>query len=210
MGGLIGELVLGDASLSALLAEMRRAVFQHGPVDKESAKRTTGELAKDLKGEVNRNPAISCVGFGPWLMRVVTAAEQRNEIVHAVGQDRCVGCGDSSVFVHKHKLVDRSEPRIRQLITEFQVLIDEGVELAAKLSDKLNELLLAEARERAAATGEPQFPAQIRIAADLYRCTACSGDGHAGRVLSAPAAVAVLPPGEDVEALYRALKADNS
>ncbi|WP_280303475.1 hypothetical protein [Nocardia abscessus] len=202
MGGLVGELVLSDASLSALLAEMREAVTRYGPVVEPSTKSTTGQLANDLLGVEKRHSAMLPVGLRAWLLRVKSTAEQRNAIVHAIGRDRCISCGRSSIFEHKNRPVDRSEQRIRTLIAEIEDLIDEGVKLAVELSDKLNQLSLAAAQKCAAATGEPQSPVQIRIAGTWHRCTVCSTDQQAETVVCAPAAVMVLPPGTDIRELF--------
>ncbi|MGW5918111.1 hypothetical protein ACWFPY_03900 [Nocardia fluminea] len=201
MGGLVGELVLCDASLSVLLAEMRESVTRYGPVMEPSTRSTTGQLANDLLGVDNRYPALLPADIRAWLLRVKAIAEQRNAIVHAIGRDRCFGCGTSSIFEHNNKSIDRSEQRIRTLINEITELINEGVELSVTLSTILNGLLVAQARHRAAATQQAQCPDQIRIAAKWHRCAQCSGRGP-GTVINAPAAVMVLPPGTDVDGLF--------
>lgn len=202
MGGLVGELVLSDASLSALLSDMRTALTRYGSVPASPTKTTTGQLADELLGIDKRHPTLLPPGFRPWLIRVKAAAEQRNAIVHAIGRDRCVACGRSSVFEHKHKPVDRSEQRLRGLITDVEMLITEGIEFANDLSGKLNELLLGEANARARATSDPQFPDQINIVGGWNRCGSCSTDGQAKTMLKAPPATAVLPPGTDIRRLF--------
>ncbi|MET9030952.1 hypothetical protein ABZW96_35905 [Nocardia sp. NPDC004168] len=184
--------------------EMREAVSRYGPEEVPSTKTTTGLLANDLLGVEKRHPTVLPVGLRPWLLRVKLAAEQRNAVVHAVGRDRCIGCGDSSIFEHKHRPIDRSEQRIRTLIGEIEDLIDEGIELAVELSGKLNELLLADARKRAAVTGQPQTPVQVRIAGGWHRCAVCSTEGRTETGVGAPTAVMVLPPGTDIRGLFNA------
>ncbi|WP_067866049.1 hypothetical protein [Nocardia shimofusensis] len=195
MGGLVGELALSDASLSALLSDIRQALTQYGPVAASPEKSTTGSLTKELLGIEKRYPALLPIGFRPWLVQVQSVAEQRNAVVHAIGRDRCVDCGRSSTFEHKNKPIDRSEHRLRMLISDVDALLAQGIELAGELSDKLNELLLDEARRRARATGDPQFPPQINIAGGWHRCGSCTSNGQAETVIAAPPATAVLPPG---------------
>lgn len=201
MGGLVGELVLCDASLSVLLAEIRDAVTRYGPVMEPSTRSTTGQLANDLLGVDNRYPALLPADMRAWLLRVKAIAEQRNAIVHAIGRDRCIGCGTSSVFEHNNKPIDRSEQQIRTLINEITELINQGVELSVTLSTVLNELLVAQALHQAAATQQAQCPDQIQIAAKWHRCAQCTGGGPE-TVINAPAAVMVLPPDTEIDGLF--------
>lgn len=138
----------------------------------------------------------------PRLLRVKRGAEQRNEVVHAIGRDRCVGCGCSSRFEHRGKSIDRSEERVRKLISDVDVLLVEGLELARTLAKTLNEQLVDAARRRAAETGEPPTPPQITIGGNWHQCADCSGSGRAQTVWRAGSAVAVFPPGTDLSALF--------
>jgi hypothetical protein len=205
MGGAVGELTLVEASLGALLVDIREAIREHGPVklrkrNLESA--TTGQLARELLAVVEKERALFPADLGNWLEAVKTMVEQRNAVVHAIGRDRCITCGDSSVFEHKGKAIDRSPERIRELITECQALIDRGVELASELSTQLNERLLSEAVTRAHETNEPQAPAQVKIGGISHQCARCHETGSAAIIVAAPAAKFVLPPGADPRTLF--------
>ncbi len=150
-----------------------------------------------VRRQVQRHPPAGKVlaELADQVLPSLTAANEPAR--QAIGRDRCIGCGRSSIFEHKNRQVDRSEQRIRTLVAEIEDLIVEGVKLAVELSDKLNELLLAEAEKCAAVTGEPQSPARARIAGAWHRCAVCSTGGRAETVVSAPAAAMALPPGTD-------------
>jgi hypothetical protein len=203
MGGVVGALTLADTSLCALLADVREAVTEYGPVEEPPSKITTGQLADDLLGLGKRHPILISDDMRQWLLRVKRGAKQRNEVVHAIGRDRCVGCGRSSRFEHKGKSIDPSEERVRKLINDVDVLLAEGVELARALAKTLNERLVAAAKKRAAETGEPQTPPQIMIGGNWHQCADCSGSGQAKTVVSLGTAVAVFPPGTDLRGLFQ-------
>jgi hypothetical protein len=57
----------------------------------------TGTLADELLAVTKKDPALFPVDLREWLKAVKTMAEQRNAVVHAIGQDRCITCGASSV-----------------------------------------------------------------------------------------------------------------
>ena len=205
MGGVVGELILVEASLGALLVDIRKAISDHGPIVPgrralESA--TTGQLVADLLAVTEPDLALFPPDLRAWFEAVKGMVEQRNFVVHAIGQDRCIKCGASSVFAHRDQVVDRSPGRVRQLIVECQNLLDEGVGLAAELSHRLNQRLVSEASERARETGQPQAPAQIKIAGISHQCASCHPTGSAVTIVAAPAASLVMPPGMDGRALF--------
>lgn len=205
---MIGELTLVESSLGALLVDIREAISDYGPVASSElnlASATTGKLADEMLAVAKQEAALFPADLREWLKAVKTMAEQRNTVVHALGRDRCITCGASSVFEHKGKVVDRSPERVRQLIVECQALLYQGVKRATELSHRLNERLVAEARARARETGQPQTPAQVRIAGLSHQCASCHESGSAAVIVAAPAGTVVLPPGIDGLALFRRL-----
>jgi hypothetical protein len=201
MGGLVGELTLADASLAALVSDMRGAVASHGPVQTPSKAETTGKLADEMLSVRKAHTSLLPDDMREWLIRVRKAAEDRNKIVHAIGRDRCIGCGRSSTFEHKGQPVDRSAARVRDLIDEIEALLAAGVELARQLSDRLNDWVLREAKTRAAETNTPQDASGIGIGTAWHRCAACSDNGRGETVIELPAARIVVPPGTDLSAM---------
>ena len=196
VGGVIGELTLVDATLSALLADMRAAMTEpHGPVAHATTANTTGTLADQLLSIRKDHRAIVTDDMRDWLKRVKRSAEQRNAVVHATGRDRCMKCGKSSEFEHKGEPVDRSAERIGQLIAETDDLIRAGVQMARDLSARLSQRLVDQAKEKVRQTGEPQALTTKMVAGALHRCAACSDSGQAESVVTAPPAVIVVPPG---------------
>jgi hypothetical protein len=210
LGGVVGELTLTDASLGALVEDMRSAMHDYGGAGDSQYKDTTGQLADEMLRLGKAYPVLQFGQMRQWLIRVKEAAEARNAVVHAIGRDRCVQCGRSTHFDHRGKQIDRSETRVRELVSGMETLIIEGVQLAHDLSARLNERLVAEAKAVAGETGQPRFPTQIKIAGIAHQCSTCSESGQGKVTVSGVAAVAVMPPGTDLKALLRKALPDGS
>lgn len=186
----VSRLAVMDGTLNDLLRELVSEI-----TSQDAAGMTTGKAAQALLGHARRDSALITPEVRDWLKRVVTAAEKRNEAMHAVARDQCVLCGDATQFEHKGRPVDRSATAVEAVSDRFRDLIDEGVRHARGISDALNERVRDAATRDAAATGTIQTPRQVLIGQNLHRCAACSPGGSAVTVVSLPTATAILPPG---------------
>jgi hypothetical protein len=185
----VGRLAVMDGALNDLLRDLVGEI-----TGQDAAGMTTGKAAQVLLRHAKGDRALVTPEVTDWLKRVVEAAEKRNEVMHAVGRDQCVLCGDATRFEHKGHPIDRSSAVVEAVSAGFRDLIDEGVRYARGISDALNQRALTAAAETAAATGRIQTPKQVMIGQNLYRCAACSPGGSAIMIVQLPAPAAVLPP----------------
>jgi hypothetical protein len=155
---------------------------------------TTGKAAQFLLGHAKGDHALIRPEVRDWLRRVVKAAEERNEAMHAVARDQCLLCGDATRFEHRGRPVDGAASAVEAVSARFRDLIDEGVRHACRISDALNQRALDAATREAVATRTIQIPRQVMIGQNLHRCAACSPGGSAITVVPLPAATAILPP----------------
>lgn len=185
----VGRLAIMDASLNGLLRE-----FLAVAPGAKTGELTTGKAANELLHCAKSDPVLLPTEVTSWLKRVADAAQQRNEIMHAIAQDQCVLCGDATQFAHKGSPIDRSEKAVNEVVAEFKDLIDEGARHARDISDTLNGRAVADAKKEAVATGKSQHPEQILIGQTIHRCTKCSSGGKPVHVVPLPTAVAVRAP----------------
>jgi hypothetical protein len=185
----VGQLTIADATLCYLLLDILREAEDRNP-----GEMTTGQVSRKLLDLAKRDPTLLTSDITDWLERVKRATVKRNEVVHAVARDRCVMCGQATQFEHRGSPVDRSPAGVRLVTSEFTTLINEGVKLAALISDRINAREVAKAQDLARSTGNAQSPKQILIGQSWHRCTTCSQTGVAEVVVALPTAVAVLPP----------------
>jgi hypothetical protein len=185
----VGRLAVMDGVLNDLLRELYTEVTHM-----DGGNITTGQLADKLLGHAKQDPALVTPDVAAWLKRVKQAAEERNNVMHAVAQDQCVLCGNATRFEHKGKHVDRSAGAVNMVSTKFRDLIDDGVRHARSISETLNERARAAAAQEAAATGNAQFPGQILIGQTLVRCAECSPGGKGIVSIAVPPAAVVLSP----------------
>jgi hypothetical protein len=154
----VGRLAIMDGALNSLLRDLIAEAATANATDV-----TTGKAAQLLLRELKPDPTLLTSAVRDWLLRVIEAARQRNEIMHAVATDQCVICGKATQFEHKGKAVDRSEAAVTAVSAEFKALIDEGFGHARDISVVLNSRQIAAAKAKAAATGTIQGPKQILI-----------------------------------------------
>lgn len=185
----VGELTIADATLCHLLCDILQEVS-----GQNSRELTTGRAADNLLALAKENQALLTSDITDWLKRVKQAAEKRNKVVHAIARDRCFMCGKATRFEHHGSLVDRSPAAVRLVTSEYTALIDNGVKLAALISDRLNAREIARAEALAVSTGDVQTPKQILIGQNWYRCATCSPTGVSEVTVSGPTAVVVRPP----------------
>jgi hypothetical protein len=194
----IGELTLADTTLGELLKEILQSVSG----SEWQPNSTTNRAADHVRNRVKKKPHLFPDEVSNWLDRIQSAMDERNEVVHAAAVDRCRSCGRATRFRHKDSPIDRSPERVRRLIQTIDSLTAEGVELAREISGRINADALRGAQARAAETGKPQSPPQLLIGQTWHECASCSGTGHPQTTVSAPSAVAVLPPGTDIAGLF--------
>jgi hypothetical protein len=188
----VGRLAVMDAVLNDLLRDLATEIGITG-VDIEYL--TTRKAANKLLEHAKLDPSLLTPEVTEWLKRIGKAAEERNQVMHAVAQDQCVLCGDATLFEHKGRHVDRSAVAVAGVSAGFRQLIDEGViKHARNISEALNERATAAAVQEAAATGKAQFPKQVLIGQTLRRCANCSPGGKAIVSITLAAAAVVLPP----------------
>jgi hypothetical protein len=192
----IGQLTIADTTLSYLLGDILQEVrdFLQEAGGRNPGEMTTGKAADCLLTRARREPSLLTPDVTDWLKRAKKAAEKRNAVIHAIARDRCVMCGQATQFEHRGSPVDRSPAAVRLVTSEFTVLIDEGVKLAALISHRLNARAQASAQDLALSTGNAQFPKQVLIGQDWHHCATCSQTGVPATVVSGPAAIVVLPP----------------
>jgi hypothetical protein len=194
----VGQLTIADATLCDLL----RDIFQEAR-GRNRGEMTTGTAADRLLALAKTDSSLLTPDVTDWLKRVKKAAEKRNKLVHAIARDRCVMCGRATRFEHRGVPVDRSPGGVGQVTSEFTALINEGVQVAALISARLNAREVAQAQTLAVSTGNVQAPKQILIGQNWYRCATCSDNGVGKVSVTLPTVVAVLPPqSERPEALY--------
>jgi hypothetical protein len=185
----VGQLTIADTTLCDLL----RDILQEAG-GKTSGEMTTGRATDDLLALAKTDPSLLTSDVTDWLKRVKKAAEKRNKVVHAIARDRCIMCGQATQFEHRGAPVDRSPAGVGLVTSEFTALINDGVKLAALISERLNVRESAQAQALAVSTGNVQTPKQILIGQNWHHCAACSQTGVATAGVPLPTAVVVLPP----------------
>jgi hypothetical protein len=185
----VGELAIVDATLCDLLRDILNEAG-----GQNSGEVTTGQAADRLLAVAKADRLLFTSDVTDWLKRIKRAAEKRNTIIHAIARDRCVTCGQATRFEHKGAAVDRSPAGVGHLVSEFTTLINEGVNVADGVSDRLNERERARAAALAVSTGAVQTPRQVLIGQNWCRCAACSPTGVATVGVRLSPAVAVIPP----------------
>ena len=185
----VGELTIADATLCHLLCDILREVG-----GRNSLEMTTGRASDRLLALAKEDAALFTSDVTDWLKRVKKAAEKRNKVVHAIARDRCFMCGQATQFEHRGTPVDRSPAGVRLVTSECTALINNGVNIAVLISDRLNAREIARAQALAVSTGDVQTPKQLLIGQNSYLCATCSPTGVPAVTVSGVAAVVVLPP----------------
>jgi hypothetical protein len=198
--GDVGELALAEVTLGELVADFL-TVFPDSKQPSEHG--TTRQVTKLLRRVVDGEQASMFPDeFTDWLDRVEVACQARNDIIHAKAEDRCVECGRATRYRRDGAPLDRSPRRVQELTEIIDALTREGMGFAHVVSDRVNRAAVSVARSEASRTGKPQTPKQVLIGAHTYLCGTCTGTGSGQAIISGVAAVAVLPPGTDLEALF--------
>lgn len=185
----VGQLAIVDATLCDLLRDL-----VHETTGQDTRLLTTGKAADKLLALAKRDPSLVTPDDVDWLKRVKRAAEERNQVIHAIARDRCASCGQATQFEHHGVPVDRSPAAVARVASDVKALIDEGVNLACLISERLNAREVVTAKALAASTGSLQTPRQVLIGQNWQLCTACGAGGSGKMTVTLPPLVAVLPP----------------
>ncbi|MEU7971282.1 hypothetical protein AB0B48_04500 [Micromonospora sp. NPDC049089] len=182
--GDLGHLMLADTALSELLIDMLR-MLDYGhlssmPKPPDSGL-TTKQAAKQVLKFQERYPRLVPDRAGEWLLEVLTAADERNELTHAVALNRCISCGTATLFQHPRtgRYIDRSDEAVQALTERLLDLREAGDEIAAQIAKLVNDNIILGAMLLADDTGETIVPETVHPHIVNHTCGDCTGDGRA-------------------------------
>lgn len=182
--GDVGHLALADSALSELLIDMLR-MLDYGhlsamPMEPDRGL-TTRQAARDVRRFRERYPRLFPDDADDWLREVFDAADERNELLHAVARNRCVTCGSATLFEHPRtgKLVDRSEEAVQALTAKLLDLCERGDGISAQIASLVNKQIILGAMLLADDTGESIVPETVHPHVVRHTCGDCNGDGRA-------------------------------
>jgi hypothetical protein len=181
--GDLGHLMLADTALSELLIDMLR-MLDYGhltSMPKPDSGLTTKQAAKEVFKFQEKYPRLVPDHAGEWLLEVLTAADERNELTHAVALNRCMRCGTATLFQHPRtgKYIDRSDEAVQALTERLLDLREAGDEIAAQIAKLVNDNIILGAMLLADDTGETIVPETVHPHIVNHTCGDCTGDGRA-------------------------------
>lgn len=182
--GDIGHLTLADSALSELLIDILRMLdYGHLTAMPKTPDPglTTKQAAKEALRFGEKYPRLVPADVEDWLHAVITATDERNELVHAVALNRCVDCGKATLFQHPRtgKTVDRSDAAVHELTETLLSLRETGDEVAAQIAKNVNSNIILGAMLLADDTGETIVPETVHPHVAKHTCGECNGDGRA-------------------------------
>jgi hypothetical protein len=182
--GDLGHLMLADTALSELLIDMLR-MLDYGHLSSipkpPDYGLTTKQAAKQILRFQDKYPRLVPDHAGEWLLEVIKAADERNELTHAVALNRCISCGTATLFRHPRtgKCIDRSEEAVQALTERLLDLREAGDEIAVRIAEVVNKSILLGAMVLADNTGETIVPETVHPHIVNHTCGDCTGDGRA-------------------------------
>lgn len=182
--GDLGHLMLADTALSELLIDMLR-MLDYGRLSSmrkpPDPGLTTKQAAKEVLKFQEKYPRLIPGHADGWLLEVLAAADERNELTHAVALNRCSRCGTATVFQHPRtgRRIDRSDAAVQALTERFLDLREAGDEIAAQVADLVNNHIILGAMLQADDTDETIVPETVHPYVVKHTCGDCTGDGHA-------------------------------
>lgn len=198
--GDVGHLTLADSALSELLIDMLR-MLDYGHLSAMPQQPDPGLTTKQAALAVSKvhdlSPFLFPDSAEDWLLDVLNAADERNEMLHAVALNRCVSCGTATLFQHPRsgKLVDRSEAAVQALTERLLDLGERGGEVATGIAESVNRRIIIGAMLLADDTGESVWPETVRPRENNLTCGACTGDGRATASVTVQLGFEVKPTG---------------
>jgi hypothetical protein len=205
--GDIGALALAEVTLGELVADMLEIFLDAKQPDTTS---TTKHAVKLLRKVVEEHPWVFPDRITDWLDEIDQACDDRNDILHASAEDRCVQCGNATRYQRNGEPFDRSPERVQSVTERLDALTREGFQLGYDISERANAAVVEVAKLMAQRSGEPQAPPQVLIGAHAYTCGDCTGTGQGKLTITAAPAVMVLPPGTSAPVLPEGLQAGES
>lgn len=182
--GDLGHLMLADTALSELLIDMLR-MLDYGHLSSLPKAPDPGLTTKQAALEVlkvqEKYPRLVPDDAGNWLQEVLTAADERNELIHAVALNRCIACGTATLFQHPRtkKWIDRSAEAVQGLTERLLDLHETGDEIAERMAKLVNGNITLGAMLLADDTGESIVPETVHPHVARHTCGECNGDGRA-------------------------------
>jgi hypothetical protein len=202
--GDIGNLALADTALSELVIEMLRMLTYADlftPVEDRATpdsglttKQAAQQAQRVLKNDRRLFPDDANVH--EWLDEVLAVSEKRNRIMHAVALNRCVECGNATLFQHPRSgtFVDRSDEAVQALIDRLLDLREQGVKVAEQIARHVNRRIFIGAKVLANDTGEAVVPETVMPRQTEHTCGDCNGDGRATATLRVNLGGIEVPP----------------
>jgi hypothetical protein len=187
--GDIGNLALADTALSELVIDMLgmlRYADLFTPVEDRKAPDpglTTKQAARQMQRVIAKDPRLfpKDAPVHALLDAVLAVSEERNQIMHAVALNRCVECGNATLFQHPRsgRFVDRSEDAVQELTDRLLDLREQGIELANQVAWQVNRRIFIGAMVLANDIGETVVPETVMPRQAEHTCGDCNGDGRA-------------------------------
>lgn len=182
--GDFGHLTLADTALSELLIDMLR-MLDYGHLSAmpkaPDPGLTTKQAAKEVLKIQEKYPRLVPDAAGDWLREVLAAADERNELTHAVALNRCIRCGTATLFQHPRtgKWIDRSDEAVQELTERLLDLRETGDKIAERIATLVNDNIILGAMLLADDTGETIVPETVHPDIVKHTCGDCTGDGRA-------------------------------
>lgn len=182
--GDFGHLTLADTALSELLIDMLR-MLDYGHLSSIPKAPDPGLTTKQAANEVlkfrREYPYLMPDETDDWLGDVLAAADERNELTHAVALNRCIQCGTATLFQHPRtgRWIDRSDEAVHALTERLLDLREIGDEIAEKVAKLVNDRIILGAMLLADDTGETIVPETVHPGVVKHTCGDCTEDGLA-------------------------------
>lgn len=212
--GDIGHLTLADSAMVDLLIDMLRMLdYGHlSAMPKEpDAGQTTRQAARAVQRFQEKYPNLFPDDALDWLDEVLAAAQERNELVHAVARNRCITCGAATFFESPRTgmPVDRSGEAVKALTEKLLDLGERGIEVAEQIAGLVNKRIILGAMLLADDTGETIVPELVHPHAAQHTCGECNGDGRATAVVTVHLGNVEIKPTGHARAAIEELRARN-
>ncbi len=198
--GDFGHLTLADTALGELLIDLLR-MLDYGHLSSmpkaPDSGLTTKQAAKEVLSFREAYPRLVPDYVGDWLREVVAAADDRNELTHALALNRCSKCGTATLFQHPRtgKWID-SDEAVQALTVRLLDLREAGDEIASRIAELVNGSIILGAMLLADDTGETIVPETVHPHVVIHTCGNCTGDGRAtAAVIVQAGGVEVKPTG---------------
>ena len=96
----------------------------------------------------------------------------RNRVVHAIALNQCMNCGGATMFRHPASGddVDRSPEAVASIVVRYETLRADGLAIATKLGEAVNQRILVDAKKIANATDQINPPHVEHL------CPTCTGE----------------------------------